>query len=308
MNKLLSNALSMIRTFINRELQRDLEANLFLTAGIHISRMKQQLGLIESLSEVEFKVFSQWGEDGIIQYLINQIPIENRTFIEFGVEDYREANTRFLLMNNNWKGLIFDGSKKNIERIKMDNIYWKYELTAASHFITRENINDIIEMSGFKGDIGLLSIDIDGNDYWVWEAIDVVQPIIVICEYNNVFGNTKAVTVPYDPNFVRTKAHYSNLYYGASLPALCYLAEKKGYDFVGSNSAGSNAFFVRKDLSNKFKKLTAKEGYIEGHIRESRNKDGSLSYIGGRSRIELIRHLPVVDVTTEKEILITDII
>ncbi len=285
-----------------------MEANLFLTAGLHIGRIKQ-LGSINSLSEVEFKVFSQWGEDGIIQYLINQISIEKKkTFIEFGVEDYREANTRFLLMNNNWKGLIFDGSEKNIERVKKNNIYWKYELTAESHFITRENINNIIEMSGFKGDIGLLSIDIDGNDYWVWDAIDVVQPIIIICEYNNVFGNVKAVTIPYDPCFVRTKAHYSNLYYGASLPALCYLAEKKGYDFVGSNSAGSNAFFVRKDLSNKFKVLTAKSGYIEGHIRESRNKDGSLSHIGGRNRIELIRHLPVVDVITGKDIFIRDII
>lgn len=306
MNKLLSKLLSKFRTFITRELQNNLETNLFLTAGIHVSRIKQ-LGLIESLNEVEFKVFSQWGEDGIVQYLINQIPIENKTFIEFGVEDYREANTRFLLMNNNWKGLIFDGSKKNIARIKKDIIYWKYELTAASHFITRENINDIIEMSGFKGDIGLLSIDIDGNDYWVWGAIDVVQPRIVICEYNNVFGNTKAVTIPYAPDFVRTKAHYSNLYYGASLIALCYLAEKKGYDFVGSNSAGSNAFFVRKDLSNKLRILSAEEGYIESHIRESRNKDGTLSYIGGGSRIELIKHLPVIDVTTGQEILITGI-
>ena len=306
MNKLLSKLLSKFRTFITRELQNNLETNLFLTAGIHVSRIKQ-LGLIESLNEVEFKVFSQWGEDGIVQHLINQIPIENKTFIEFGVEDYREANTRFLLMNNNWKGLIFDESKKNIARIKKDNIYWKYELTAASHFITRENINDIIEMSGFKGDIGLLSIDIDGNDYWVWGAIDVVQPIIVICEYNNVFGNTKAVTIPYVPDFVRTKAHYSNLYYGASLIALCYLAEKKGYDFVGSNSAGSNAFFVRKDLSNKLRILSTEEGYIESHIRESRNKDGTLSYIGGESRIELIKHLPVIDVTTGQEILITGI-
>ena len=306
MNKLISKLLSKFRAFITRELQNNLETDLFLTAGIHVSRIKQ-LGLIESLKEVEFKVFSQWGEDGIIQYLINQIPIENKSFIEFGVEDYREANTRFLLMNNNWKGLIFDGSKKNIARIKKDNIYWKYELTAASHFITRENINDIIEMSRFKGNIGLLSIDIDGNDYWVWGAIDVVRPRIVICEYNNVFGNTKAVTIPYDPAFVRTKAHYSNLYYGASLPAICYQAEKKGYDFVGSNSAGSNAFFVRKDLSNKLKILSAEEGYIESHIRESRNKDGSLSYIGGGRRIELIKHLPVIDVTTGQEVLITGI-
>ena len=96
---------------------------------------------IASLDEVEFQVFSQRGEDGVIQYIINKIEIPNKVFVEFGVETYTESNTRFLLMNNNWSGLIIDGSKKNINFIKRDFIYWKYDITALESFITKDNIN-----------------------------------------------------------------------------------------------------------------------------------------------------------------------
>ena len=99
---------------------------------------------ISTLDEVEFQVFSQRGEDGVIQYLINQIDIPNKIFVEFGVETYTESNTRFLLINNNWSGLIIDGSKDNINFIKSDYIYWKYDITAVESFITRNNINKIM--------------------------------------------------------------------------------------------------------------------------------------------------------------------
>src|SRR5687767_12061230 len=78
-----------------------------------------------NIQDYEFKVFSQWGDDGIIQYLIATINLPYKTFIEFGVQDYSESNTRFLLMNNNWRGLIMDGSSKNIEFIKRASYYWK---------------------------------------------------------------------------------------------------------------------------------------------------------------------------------------
>jgi hypothetical protein len=182
---------------------------------------------IGSLEEVEFQVFSQRGEDGIIQYIINQLEIPNRIFIEFGVENYTESNTRFLLMNNHWEGLVIDGSKENIKFIKEDFIYWKYDITAYHAFITRDNINELIKNYTDIQDIGLLSVDVDGNDYWIWEAIEVVNPRVVVCEYNSAFGSSKNVSVPYAEDFERTKAHYSNLYFGASLGAFCYLAEKK---------------------------------------------------------------------------------
>ena len=126
---------------------------------------------VTSLRDAEFKVFSQFGDDGIIQYLIHRLASLPDSFVEFGVENYREANTRFLLLNNNWRGLVLDGNRNHIEQIQTDKIHWQHTLTAKHAWITRDNINDLIREAGFSGKIGLLSIDIDGNDYWVWEKL-----------------------------------------------------------------------------------------------------------------------------------------
>src|SRR5579863_5061880 len=91
-----------------------------------------------NLKDYEFKVFSQWGEDGIIQHLTRIVPIKNKTFIEFGVEDFIESNCRFLLMRNNWKGFVIDSSRINIHRLKSSNLYWKYHIDAVDAFITKE--------------------------------------------------------------------------------------------------------------------------------------------------------------------------
>lgn len=251
-----------------------------------------------TLAEVEFKVFSQFGDDGIIQYLVHHLNIEpaHQLFVEFGVQDYTESNTRFLLLNNNWRGLVMDGSKKNIDFIKRDKVYWRHDINAVHAWIDRDNINTLIEGNGFAGEIGLLSIDIDGNDYWVWEAINVIRPFIVISEYNSVFGSEHAVTVPYDPAFYRTAAHFSNLYWGCSLGALNDLATRKGYVFVGSNSAGNNAYFVRKDKLSGLRSLSVSEGYVESKFRESRDINGNLSFLRGVDRLQVIKEMPVFHV------------
>jgi hypothetical protein len=276
---------------------RNIDDLKILTAKQQIMQMKVQ-GNYSIIGDAEFKVFSQFGDDGIIQYVINNIDIKNRVFIEFGVEKYLESNTRFLLINDNWKGLVIDGDKSNIDFIKNDEIYWKYDLIAVSYFITRENINKIFLENDFSGDIGILSIDIDGNDYWVWKSIDVVSPIIVIIEYNSIFGAKKAVTIPYYPNFIRTKAHYSNLYWGASLKALHYLAQKKGYTFIGCNSSGNNAYFIRKDKIGYLKPISVEDGYIESRFREARDTKGRLSFLSSADRLKIIEDMPVVDVET----------
>jgi hypothetical protein len=271
-----------------------------------LEEMNQAIGRIEirqlegidsnDILANEFKVFSQNGEDGIIQFLLRKLVIKEKVFIEFGVENYLESNTRFLLKNNNWSGLVLDGSKDDINYIKNDPIYWKHNLTAVQAFITKDNINELITKSGIIGEIGLLSIDIDGNDYWIWEAIDVINPAIVIIEYNFRFGKDKAVTIPYDENFVRSKAHYSTIYYGASLKALVQLGKKKGYTFVGCNSTGCNAFFVRTDLKpSEIKELTVEDGYVAGKFRESRNKSGKLIYLSHQEELQILSSLPLVD-------------
>ena len=247
------------------------------------------------LESVEFKVFSQFGEDGILQYLINRCAVTEdlRTFVEFGVGDYEESNTRFLLMNNNWRGLVIDGSDSNTAHIRRQSWYWRHDLTAVQAFVDAENIDALISGNGFTGAIGILSIDIDGNDYWVWQAIKSVRPVIVVAEYNSLFGATHAVTIPYDKSFVRSRAHYSNLYWGASLAALDCLARSKGYVCVGSNSAGNNVFFVRQDFAGMLRAVSPAQAYVRARFRESRDARGALDYLAWEERLGLIRELPV---------------
>jgi hypothetical protein len=247
--------------------------------------------------KVGFKVFSQWDEDGIIQYLINKLSIPNKTFIEFGVENFEESNSRFLMVNDHWQGLILDASASDIRYIQQHRISWQYDLQAKAAWITRENINELLQASGFGEDVGLLSIDIDGNDYWIWEAIECVRPRIVIVEFNSLLG-LRPIAVPYKEDFRRTASHYSNLYYGSSLGALHHLGQKKGYLLLGSNVWGHNAFFIRADIAGEFRGLELRDAYVESKFRESRNSQGKLSYIRGNDRIQLIKHLPVVQVVS----------
>jgi hypothetical protein len=232
----------------------------------HLNSLKPA---IRSLDEVEFQVYSQWGDDGIIQYLISKIDFPHKTFIEFGVENYRESNTRFLLINNHWSGFIIDGSEKNIEYVKRDIISWACDLTAEAAFINKENINSLLLKSGFEPEVGILSIDIDGNDYWIWDEINVIDPILVIAEYNSLFGVNNAWTIPYNKEFVRPRDYSKMIYFGASLKAFLLLADKKGYVFVGCNSKGNNAYFVRKDKMQNLSGRTLEEGYRIASFREA---------------------------------------
>ncbi len=252
-----------------------------------------------SIQDYEFKIFSQWGEDGIIQYLLSHILITHKTFIEFGVEDYLESNTRFLMMKDNWKGFVIDGSHENIQRLKKSSVFRMYELQARQAFITRDNINALLSESGFDKDLGLLSIDVDGVDYWILEEIAHFSPRILIVEYNAVFGLERAISVPYDAQFCRTNKHYSNLYFGASLRALASLAERKGYALVGTSKAGINAFFVRRDLLNeRVREISVRQGFTMSQVRESLDEKGRCSFLREGDRLEAIRGMPVTNTLT----------
>lgn len=287
--------INKIKQFLSTKLLRSSSSEVELLAlgkllSNNIARKKE----INSLEEVEFKIFSQWGDDGIIQWLVNNIDFPNKTFIEFGVENYRESNTRFLMMNNNWSGLVMDGSSSNIAQIVNSEYYWKYDLEVKAVFIDKENINDLLLSSEMDKEVGILHIDIDGNDYWIWKEINVISPLVVILEYNAVFGVDRAITIPYQADFFRTKAHYSNLYYGASLKALYDLSVDKGYAFIGCNSAGNNAYFVRKDkLNDVVKENSLAQGYVVSKFRESRNKMKKLDYTKYNERLKKILKMPV---------------
>lgn len=277
------------------------DESALLAMGTMLSN-QQRLMQSKNLNDYEFKIFSQFGDDGIIQYLIKHISIKNETFIEFGVENYMESNTRFLMMNNNWEGLVMDGSEEAMNSLRNRPWFWRYSLKEKAVFIDKDNINNLLSSSGFS-DLGLLHIDLDGNDYYILQEIDfsLLNPSILILEYNAVFGKNRAVSVPYDKNFVRTKAHYSNLYWGASLTALNHAAAQKGYALIGCNLAGNNAYFVRRDLLNeKIKEMTVEDAFIDSKFRESRNEDYALTYLGGNDRLLLIKGLPVINVLTNQ--------
>ena len=288
---------------IRRDLQLSADRQLMLSGEIAALAV-QARDHVNHISDVGFRVFSQWGEDGIIEWMISRIPGLMPSFVEFGVESYSEANTRFLLERRNWRGLVADSSAENVTLIQQSDLTWRHNLVAERRFIDTKNIDDLFVANGFAGEIGLLSIDVDGQDFWIWNAISAVNPQIIICEYNAVLGDKHAITVPFDPSFERTRAHSSNLYWGTSIMALNKLASKRGYTLVGSNLEGCNAFFVRNDL------MPALEGRIDDHtarpsmFRESRNPDSSLSYIGGLARAEEIADMPVHDVSTGREVTI----
>jgi len=294
---LIKKRLNRMATRLVRGFGRHHNEAAFLLHGKEMAWRAASLPVNTHFRDVGFKVFSQWDEDGIIQYLIHKLPIENQTFIEFGVENYEESNTRFLMINNHWQGMVLDGCSADIDWIRRDRIHWQYDLQAKEAWITRNNIDSLLFASGFAPDVGLLSIDIDGNDYWIWEAIQSIRPRIVIVEYNSIF-KLAPVAVPYRDDFHRTLAHHSNLYYGSSLTALHFLAKKKGYILAGSNCWGHNAFFIRADIAGEFRSLEPQEAYVASKFREARDRSGKLTYARDGERLKLIEHMPVVNVVT----------
>ncbi|WP_271617361.1 hypothetical protein [Bradyrhizobium sp. CCBAU 51745] len=279
------------------DLRREVH-QLKMIAGTQAAMTVSQLEKLPALGAAGFRVSSQWGEDGIIEWLVSNLPTLKQSFVEFGVEHYVEANTPFLLQHRNWRGLIADISTEAIEAVRKTDLMWRHDLTAVHLQITRDNINDLFTRYGFDGEIGLLSIDIDGNDYWVWNAITTANPGIVVCEYNGLFGDVYPISVPYDENFYRTEKHYTNLYWGTSIRALEHLANLRGYTFVGSNTEGNNAFFVRNDLAPQIEARIADKRPRPPLFRESRDANGALTYLSGLRRSEAISEMPVVDVVT----------
>jgi len=252
---------------------------------------------LNELNDYHYSIFSQFNEDSVIQYLIKNLKIENKIFIEIGVENYEEANTRYLLENNNWEGLIIDSSKENINIVKKQNYFWRHKLKAENTFINVENVNEIIDKYKFPKQIGLLSIDIDGNDYWIWEAISVVSPDILVIEYNALYGSEKSLTLKYEKNFKRPDKGIYKCLYGASLKALTSLSERKGYSLVATNLNGNNAFFVKQTLLNdKVYEQDYKTCFKENSFKEHIDKDGEISALRKEEIDELLNNKNVIEV------------
>lgn len=288
------------------KIRSELDA-LKIVAGQLLTEVQRD-GVRDSIADYEFSIFSQWGEDGILQFLTRTIEIEDRSFIEFGVEDFSESNCRYLLEAHNWQGYVIDADAAQISRLKAANLYWQRPINARATFLTKENVHNILDESGFSRTPGVVSVDVDGVDYHLLEALHEWRPAIFVVEYNALFGATLPVTVPYKAHFDRFAEHFSGLYFGASLAAFALLLERRGYTLVGTNSVGNNAFFVRSDLcADKLRAQSVESAFRPSTFRESRDPRGLLTYIDGDARRELIRDLPLVDLRSGETLLVRDL-
>ena len=205
---------------------------------------------LPALPETGFRVFSQFEEDGLLVFVFAMIGMDNKVFVEIGSDDGVNSNSANLYFNFGWRGLFIDGNPKSIKRgerffAKYPHP-WFYKPKFRCAKVTRENVNEIIEGAEFEGEVGLLSIDIDGNDYWIWDAIHIISPQVVIIETHSEFGMNNIV-VPYDADYAFPGKHPE--YHGASPVAMNKLARKKGYRLVGANGIGSNFIFVKRGLA-----------------------------------------------------------
>tara|TARA_Y100000816_G_scaffold246832_1_gene195306 strand:+ start:111 stop:1025 length:915 start_codon:yes stop_codon:yes gene_type:complete len=207
---------------------------------------------IKSLNQTYFKVFSQDTEDGILQYLLKSLNIQNVKFVEIGTQDYSESNTRYIYETMRCEGLIIDPYPDLEKKINKILRVWKNKLKIHNDYVNSENINEILKQNSFNKDLDLLSIDIDGIDYWVLEKINPKISKIFVIEYNPYFGSKLEISAPNFEKFDRFKYHPSGICFGASLKAIINLMKKKGYTFLGSNRLNCNSFFVINELVDKF--------------------------------------------------------
>lgn len=225
----------------------------------------------------EFGIYSQNGEDGILLDIFSHIGVTTRRFLEIGVETGRECNTANFSLSLGWRGLLIEGHGAFASAAS--TYYGTHtalqpgQVEIAHEFITADNINDVLERYGHVGEIDLLSIDIDGNDYWIWKAITAISPRVVIIEYNASFGPNEARVVPYVPSFNRWEKHPSGWYHGASISALYKLGHKKDYLLACCESKGVNAIFIRRDVGQRiYSDLAPGDAYyeVEGRTEKMR--------------------------------------
>ena len=196
-----------------RELQRQQRKH---SVALGTLMAHQIAGTARTCNDAEFSVFSQYGEDGIVEYLVRRCEITPSTFVEIGVETYAEANTRFLAEHRLWSGLIIDRNPKLERDLARTGLNWRAQVRAVSAFVTIDNVRELVEPFVESDGLGLLSVDVDGVDYWLLDQLVGLAPAMVVVEYNSLFGDEATVSVPYEPGFDRRRPDYHNIYYGES--------------------------------------------------------------------------------------------
>ena len=284
-----------------------LDKVIFCIGKVQISLNRTKYDEVEDLIETEVKIFSQNGEDGIIDYLIHKLNVVKKNFVEIGVGDYRESNTRFLYNRYHPKGFIIDYIDDMKSKVTKHVNFWKGDLRICNQKINSENIIDLLNKD-CDYEIDLFSIDIDSIDYWIIKKLKKNISKIFVAEYNPVFGAELEVTVPNISGFERSKYHYSYLCYGMSLKALINLMDQKGFYFIGTNLQKINAFFISKEFKKEdfFKNIKIKSlgNYTNSNIRDSRDMNNDLNYLSGHKKFKEIEDCEVINLKDNKRELV----
>jgi len=294
----------MISKFLNlfnksTRIKNDIEIKALIGKSILISKRKNYLNF-ENINDAEEKIFSQNGEDGIIDYVLETLDIKDPKFIEIGVEDYIESNTRLLYHIRNSQGLIID-QNIDVNKLSKNLDLWKGRIKVIKEAVGPNNINEIVRKNYFNKNLDLFSIDIDGLDFWVIKELPKNFSKICVAEYNPLFGSELEITVPNIKNFDRTDYHYSNLCWGVSLKGLINIMKEKNFIFLGVNNLKNNAFFINKNYQNLFKKIilginSKLENYVNHDFKESRDKRGKLTNLSSEEQLKEIKDCQVVDI------------
>ncbi|MEW5850053.1 MAG: hypothetical protein AB2A00_14790 [Myxococcota bacterium] len=247
-----------------------IQRNLF-----HYYRDVTQAGRAIPLAETGFRVFSQFEEDGVLLYIFAALGVARGTFVDVGSADGIRSNCANLALNLGWDGVFIDGNPENIRR---GEAFYRSHPDTCEHpprflhaMVSRENINDILTGAGVPHDVDFMSVDIDGNDYWVWDAITAISPKVVMVETHVEFG-LRDIVVPYDPSHVYPGKHPD--YFGASPTAMARLAAQKGYRLVGANNYGFNTIYVRQGLAE----TALPEVTVESILQHPRNAERLLRF------------------------------
>ena len=284
-----------------------LDRVIFCIGKVQISLNRNKYDEVEDLIETEVKIFSQNGEDGIIDYLVHKLKVDKKNFVEIGVGNYRESNTRFLYNRYHPKGLIIDYIDDMKKKVTKHVNFWKGDLRICNQKIDSDNILDILNKN-CDYEIDFFSIDIDSIDYWIIKKLKNDISKIFVAEYNPVFGAELEVTVPNISGFERSKYHYSYLCYGMSLKALINLMDQKGYYFIGTNLQKINAFFILKEFKKEvfFKNIKIKslDNYTNSNIRDSRDINNNLNFLSGNNKFKEIEDCEVINLKDNKNELV----
>ena len=296
-----------IREFLRRALTVE-PVNQKINIGLLTSHaMSARKHSMKDLWDAEFRVFSQFGEDGIVDLLLDELQISKPRIMEIGAGDFSECNSRFALHKRNCSAYLVD-MREDLQRgLQESEIRWKASVAVEIAKIDEKNIKDIESRAiRFLKYIDVISLDIDGIDFWIAQHINWNGIKIAIVEYNPVFGAKLSVSIPKDTFSSRFEHHYSGLVYGASLLAWIEFFASKDMRFVGTNRAGNNAFFVSSSLAGnlpfRLPDMSQLDAYVDWQIRDSRNQDQTLSSLSLEQARNLISGVELIDTQTLRKV------